>query len=56
LFNRREYFYQEKKRTLQKVELILSENDPERIMLGRKHLVYCNTNETKPDYQEALHL
>lgn len=56
LFNRREYLYQEKKKTLPKVELTLSENDPERIMLARKHLVYCNTNKVKPDYQKALHL
>lgn len=56
LFNRREYLYQERKKTLPKVELTISENDPERIMLARKHLVYCNANKVKPDYQKALHL
>lgn len=56
LFNRREFLYQEKKKTLPKVELTISENDPERIMLARKHLVYCNANKIKPDYQKALHL
>ncbi len=56
LFNRREYLYQERKKTLPKVDLTLSENDPERIMLARKHLVYCNANKVKPDYQKALHL
>lgn len=56
LFNRREYYYQEKKKIIPKTEQVLSDNNSEKIELAWKHLVYCNTNKVKPDYQKALHL
>lgn len=50
LFNRRSITIK-KEKIIPKTEQVLSDNNS-RIELAWKHLVYCNANKVKPDYQK----